>query len=249
MRRILFLLCLFAASAAYAEGAVSICVQAGLRWVPYSYQEAGQEDVFKGASIDVIREVFAELEMDYYLQPLPWGRVLQTLRDKEGCDVVWDMSKNNTRIAEVLFTEPLYGVQVGAFYSKVHNPNMKTYKGVLGLLDYNVCGIRGYNYEPVEELVSIFASHRRQALELLARGRCDIFVGAYEPVFHGAQLGLFEVEKDIEFVHGAAFDRTLHAGVSRNAFRANELHEKLNKVLRKLRKSGRLAQIYAQHNL
>lgn len=226
---------------------VSVCVQEGLRWVPYSFQESSQPGELKGGSIDIIDAVFTDLGLPYQLRPLPWGRVLNELRSESGCEVAWDMSRNAKRNADVLFSAALYKIKVGAFYSKAHNPNMNTLRGVLGLLDYTVCGIRGYNYDPIEELVTLYASHRQQALELLARGRCDIFVGAYEPVFHGERLGYLRVDKQIEFVRGAAFDRSVHVGVSRYSPRANMLLQRINQSLEKLKSTGKFQHIMSKH--
>ncbi len=247
MRATLFLLLIsFKAFAAHDEP-VYICVQEGLRWAPYSFQESNQQEELKGGSIDVIDAVFDDLNMQYQLRPLPWGRVLNELRSESGCEVAWDMSKNTKRKVDILFSEALYEIHVGAFYSKAHNPNMKTLRGALGLLDYKVCGIRGYNYAPIEDLITIYTSRRQQALELLARGRCDIFVGAYEPVFHGERLGYLNVDKQIEFVHGAAFDRAMYVGVSRHSSRANSLLQQINQSLKKLKSTGKFQQIMSQH--
>lgn len=234
---------------------VTICLDSETEWPPYYYHpvnDKGQIDstVHVGASIDLIKRVFDVLEMDYVLKQMPWPRVLAAMKNNDGqefCEMGWDMSINEDRIAWLLFTEPIYKIQSGGFYSKEKLPDLESFWGLAQLFSYNICGIRGYDYAPIESLISIRVGREQQALDLIALGRCDIFVSTIEPIVYGAKLGLYKLDENTTYLVGKGFDRVMHATVSVASTRAAWLHKKVGQALKELRLSGETDEIYKQY--
>lgn len=234
---------------------VVICLDSETEWPPYYYHpknSAGEIDRTRhvGASIDLIARIFEYLDKDYELRQMPWPRVLAAMQGIEGtelCEIGWDMSVNEDRLSWLLFTEPIYKIQSGGFYNKEKLPNLKSFWGLAQLFSYKICGIRGYDYSPVDSMVSIRVAREQQALDLLMLERCDVFLSTIEPIVYGAELGLYQVDPSIHHIVGKGFDRVMHATVSLASPRAQDLHRQLSQALAELRGSGEIEQIFKKY--
>ena len=181
---------------------------------------------------------------------MPWPRVLSALNDidsREYCEMSWDMSLNEERLTWLLFTEPIYKIQSGGFYNKEKLPGLDSFWGLAQLFSYDMCGIRGYDYSPIESLISIRVAREQQALDLVALGRCDIFISTIEPIVYGAKMGLYEVDENTSHLVGNGFERVMHAVVSSASPRAEWLHKKIGKALKGLRESGETQKIFRKY--
>jgi len=264
MKAILFL-CLFFTANAMSEPIASdaspsaekviICLDSETEWPPYSYHPLGEDGEVDssrhvGASVDLIEKVFSVIDIDFEVRQMPWPRVLAALKGIDGtelCEVTWDTSVNEERLSWLMFTEPIYKIHSGGFYNKEKLPDLDSFWGLAQLFSYNMCGIRGYDYSPIDGLLSTLVAREQQALDLVALGRCDIFVSTIEPIVYGAKLGLYKMDENTVHLIGKGFDRIMHAAVSKASPRAKELHNKISNVLGQLRKSGEIERIFVKY--
>jgi len=234
---------------------VVICLDSETEWPPYYYHPVSSqfdEEVVEhaGASIDLIHRVFEILDIPFVIKQMPWPRVLAALNDpdsREYCEMSWDMSLNEDRLTWLLFTEPIYKIQSGGFYNKEKLPDLDSFWGLAQLFSYEICGIRGYDYSPIEGLISIRVAREQQALDLVALGRCDIFISTIEPIVYGSKMGMYHLDENTDYLVGSGFERVMHAVVSAASPRGEWLHKQLAVALKQLRISGETGRIFKKY--
>ncbi len=233
---------------------VVICLDSETQWPPYYYhpvdEHEGKTTHREGASIDLIHRVFDELAMPFVIKQMPWPRVLEALKKPskdEFCEVSWDMSLNEERLDWLLFTEPIYQISTGGFYNKNKLTGLDSFFGVAQLFSYEICGIRGYDYTPIDSLISIRVAREQQALDLVALGRCDVFVSTVETIVYGAKMGIYKLNENTDYLVGRGFERIMYAVVSTASPRAKQLHKQLNKALKQLKLSGETEVIFKKY--
>lgn len=232
---------------------VIICLDSETEWPPYYYHPANgqsEEEEHVGASIDLIHRVFEVLGIPFVIKQMPWPRVLAALNDpdsREFCEMSWDMSLNEDRLTWLLFTEPIYKIQSGGFYNKEKLPDLDSFWGLAQLFSYDICGIRGYDYSPIENLISIRVAREQQALDLVALGRCDIFISTIEPIVYGSKMGMYKLDENTDYLIGSGFERVMHAVVSAASPRGQRLHKRVGEALKQLRSAGEIERIFKKH--
>ena len=229
-------------------------------WPPYLYYERvnGEPDKSKltGATVDLLKAIFREINMAYTLDLLPWKRCLYYVENfglSKKYEVFTDGSYNDERYEKYYISAPLYKTHNGVFYSKKRFPEGLPFIRASELNKYNLCGVLGYNFEPFTSVgvtaeIDTGAPHNRGNLQKLESQRCDFFLSAIEPVYGGQTIGQHIIPKDIVSspVPGAK-KFTFYLFVAKTSPRAFELYAKINQAIIKLQEKGEAEAIFKKY--
>ncbi|WP_455757594.1 ABC transporter substrate-binding protein [Sulfurimonas sp.] len=97
-------------------------------WAPFDYNEFGKA---KGMSIDYVKYIFEELNLNYeFISGYTWSELLKLYQDKK-IDVMPAYYKNKDREEQSLFTTPYYEANL-AIFSLPENKNIKSTQDLIG---------------------------------------------------------------------------------------------------------------------
>ncbi|MEM7195405.1 MAG: transporter substrate-binding domain-containing protein [Pseudomonadota bacterium] len=218
----------------------------GGEWPPYFYYDrvnGEKTDDILGFDIDVFNEIFTSRGYEYTFELIAWSRCLLEVEKGEDYFMVSSVAYSKERDEKYLITEPYYTVQPHYFYHYANFPNGLEISSLADFSNYNVCGLRGYNYTnfgiPVEDIdtgTRIFS----QLIEKTRRNRCDIFLGRFE-IFSGFARTGNDYIRDNNLgtapMPGVAGDK-FYMMVSRNYQYAEELREMINDGINRLKSTG-----------
>ena len=225
-----------------ANDILRICGDAA-GWPPYTFE---QDNEVRGYDADVLALILPAAGFDYEIRMLPWKRCLLEV-EKGRYQIALSASASKERKVRLLTTEPYYQVQPGYAYSLDRFPSPPLVQNSMDLKNYNICGLRGYDYNRFgidTRWVMREANHYAQALAQVRRGRCELFLTRLE-VLHGLyRQGDVDLGDDILFapVPGIVADDFVML-ISRLYRRGPELKAVLDQGFSELRKQGQLREL------
>lgn len=141
---------------------------------PFEY--VGENGVYKGFDVDLLRAIGLETGLDLELVPMPWSEALEALRSGK-VDAVQGMKFTPERATRYRFTEA-YLTTSTAIFVPVQDAYIRQIDDLQGS---SVAVQRGdYAYElllNVDRIKLVVTENQEQALDLLVQGRVDAFVG------------------------------------------------------------------------
>lgn len=187
------------ASAQESDAPVRICLGNGSEWPPYTYwvrhNGVPEPERLTGAAATLVLNALRQNGLSHQIRYLPWARVKQELVDYDQnglCELTWDASYKPELAAHVYYSVPLYHTRLGLFYLKRRFPEAPDLEVASR---GRMCGLLGYNYAPYGINKKLRRVKRlQQALDLLARGRCDFLPNSVEPLLSGLSLGIYQSE-------------------------------------------------------
>lgn len=178
------LLAVVAAPASAAGETVTACFDEEDR-SGYAYPDA--DGTWRGAAVDLVREIARQAGVQLVLQPLPWARCLRLAKAEAGdaVDFAFYASTNPQRLADYAFLGPIHHVTGGAWLlaARADLPHELDAFETLGR--YRLCGLAGSNYAWLKEVgvdrhVDAGAHNMKAAVTKLTLGRCDYLLGSVE---------------------------------------------------------------------
>lgn len=240
-----WLLVLMVISSSVSANPLRVCVGDVNVWPPFTYWQGSlpeeKAQSLTGSATTLVLQALEEQEIEYQLYFMPWARVQQELAQEKGrCDLTWDASYRSDRATYSYFSVPLYTIQLGYFTLAQSDKtlNSSTEQDVL-------CGVNGFNYQDfaLPREPSLYLSSVQSALNMLQKERCTWFVSEIEPVYGGAQLGLYRLDRPIQH-HFLGKSKQYHIQVSRRVPSAMSLLNKLNQSLLQAQESGEAKAIF-----
>lgn len=189
------------AGAASAHGeTVTACFDEADR-SSYAYPDADGE--WRGAAMDLVKELARQAGLNLALQPLPWARCLRLAKASGGdaVDFAFYASANPQRQAEYAFVGPVHRVMGGAWFMNRRADLPRAFKSFDTLARYRLCGITGSNYAwlkdvGVDRRVDAGAHTVRAAVTKLSLGRCDYLLATAELQASAERHGVPRAEMD-----------------------------------------------------
>jgi len=254
---LLFLVLMLSLPNTQAE-TVHICDDAA-EFAPYIYRsriEGQDNSQLMGATKEFLDEIFKTIGIDYKLNLLPWKRCLSEVENfgiNKKYEVFSNGSYSKERSKKYYITTAIYRTHEGLWYSQNKFPKGLPVNTAKDLNQYSLCGVLGYNYESLADLgvtseISTGAHTVKSALMLVAKDRCDIFIGGLEDTYGGDAIGTYKIP---EYIVGVPFPEakrpTFHLFISKSSPRAYELHTKLNQAILLLQHTGISQKIYKKY--
>ena len=227
-------------------------------WPPYVYNpiENGKADKSKieGAAIDFVNRIFEEVGLEHSTELLPWKRCLaevENFGDRGNFEMFQNGSYNAERTKIYYISESIYETGRGLFYSTKKFPDGLDVNSVEDAKKYKVCGVHGYNYidwNLADNQIETSAKSTEQALKKVAAGRCDVVPSAIEPIYGSAAIGKPIVPNGVK-PHVVEFldKTTFHIYIAKTSPRGEELRDKINAAIKKLRADGTHKKIFSQY--
>jgi len=233
---------------AYADAnIVRICHGSG-GYPPYHfYQEQVTKGPMQGVTIDMLRKLFAELQLEYFVKPVPWKRCYQSTADARSFDIIADGSYNLQRADLFYYSVPLYNLTPTIFLTNKDRLSfpIESPEQITGL---KLCANRGTNlkgYGLKETDISQTTFSIKNGLEMLKRTRCEGFLSLGEIVaghyFIDKQKDLPKGIKSIAL--GYAKPWTMHLMISKKANNAEHLIMLINQAIMRLQHKGEFDRI------
>ncbi|CAH0537683.1 substrate-binding periplasmic protein [Vibrio marisflavi] len=153
-----------------------------LEYPPYIFDNKGKVD---GMATKVVQEVFRRLDQPIEIEILPWARSIHYLRAGRA-DAIYTIFKTQERMQFADYSEQiLFQQSIALFTTKDRSISFDG--NIEGLADYSFCVVIGVSYGEIFDkavksgkLDKIFETRSaNQCLQLLLRGRVDIWVNNY----------------------------------------------------------------------
>lgn len=232
-------------------------------WAPFTYYERvdGKMDKSKlvGFVPELLKEVFKIVGLEHSIELIPWKRCLNEV-DNYGGQKQYEAFTNGSfsmkRADKYWVTAPLYEMRDGVFYSIKKYPNGPPMTKPSDFVNFKLCGVLGYNYEPIYEDYGVPRSKKIDtgskktvdALEKISMGRCDLIESSIAVVYGGEAAGQYKIPSDIKSMPIPGGKRlTYHMYIAKTSPRAYELLTKINQALLILKNNGASKRIYKKY--
>ena len=241
-------------TSAQAEDVVRAC-DGDDEWPPYSFfaREGGVEtDRIVGFVPTLVREALAgsgyrvEIEKES-----SWPRCLEYVRSGESRQMAIQAAWSAEREEDYRLSDPIYTVTPSYFYSLETFPGGLELASIQEAAGHRICGVAGFNYayEGLDpSRIDQTSQDYPTVIRHLHRGRCDLFLES-APILQG----LSDLEGgwlDDPRLRWAALPNVeadaYHVLVSRRWSGGEAFLRELNDGLRRLRESGRRAELEAE---
>lgn len=145
-------------------------------WPPYNYSLADNTNKLTGYTIDLSTQILNGLKLDYEFLRLPWSEVHQRAKAyqlNQKCDMILDVSLTPERETYLYFSQPLYQLKYSLVYDSRRIKQPKLYASIK---DNQFCGVVGYNYGVLADVLTIQRLPSiQQVLDALSK-QCDFFI-------------------------------------------------------------------------
>lgn len=194
-----------------------------------------------GLATALVKQVLDETNTPYTLDWVPWNRA-ETLGASGRYDAIFPYMKSQERLADFLYSEPLYTVKARVFVRRASTIRLATRADLSGM---KLCKPLGYAVE--ESLRDAIESgdidvespvNMEACLRMLKAGRVDGIVDAEHTFWPAAAAVSETARQDFEARGLVIQETTLHLIVSRQNPRAPQIIDSFNQGLRKARRSG-----------
>ena len=203
-------------------------------WPPWEIAtDKERKQVTHGVAIDILRDVFKELDISLEYKNMSWQRALLEMDNGE-IDIIPVMSINGDRRRSVLFTAAFHSEPIMFAYNHQHQKDFKW--NTLGdLHNYRIAAVEGRNYAPdwanlldknTYDILRI--KNDTAGIRMLVNGRVDLI-----PLIHSNGIHLVQETTrsgHIRFHNKALMHTSFHFGISHKSPLAARLPE-INKVI------------------
>jgi polar amino acid transport system substrate-binding protein len=242
-----------AAPAAQAQNIASVAIcEDENEWPPYSYflRAGGQRTrQVVGYAVDVIDEIFKRHQISYRIDMIPWTRCMAVAALGKEYQMVFNLSYNQDRVKNFLFSRAYYATTTYYFYSRKNNPQGLAITKPADVKKYRICGVRGYNYAGYGLAAGDVDQGSNDFGALIAKmqlGRCALFLEKLEVMAGYGAIGKdYLADPDIGKAPVPGMRPTLfYYGVSRNYPQAASLMATIDEELLRMEASGRLFELW-----
>jgi len=213
---------------------------------PYYKFENGEAE---GPVVEVLTEVFNQLNVEFELKPYPWNRMLKMVEEGE-LDIILDVYMTDERLEYMDFAKEKLVTQRHSFF-KLANSEI-AFDGDISKLNVKKIGtIRGYYYgeelanAAIEGSVEIFeAADRIENIEQLLNGRVSLIADLLEPCKAAInELGYSEM---VEAIGSSIYEAESYVGFSK-VRNHTELIDRYDAIVSKIRDEGRIDEIFKKY--
>ncbi|GAK57441.1 extracellular solute-binding protein family 3 [Candidatus Vecturithrix granuli] len=146
-------------------------------WPPYVYEQDGK---ITGYSIDILNNVFTEMDVTVTYHQYPWKRALKGVFSGTS-DALFHASKNEERLQYCYYPEEYLAQSRYVFFIRKEDVNRLKFDSFDDLLGHDVGITQGYSY--TAELLDFLNTHKlaistvsdESNLRMLAKGRIEYF--------------------------------------------------------------------------
>lgn len=251
------LLVLVCTACSAAAQPVKICDDSR-EWPPYSYfpRTDGKIDrsQLTGAMIELTQRIFAHIQIDHTITAMPWKRCLYEVAHfkKFGdYEVAIEGTLSEERLQQYYASTYVYTTTGGYWYSTRQYPKGPHIQTPADLKRYALCGIQGHNYAGygiTPDLIRNRPSTYQSALDMVSKGRCDLFLSNLPIPLGKAKLGELTIPRGVvgkKVPHLSS--GTFHILVAQGSPRAYELSTKINQAIHLLNLSGVTDEIFDKY--
>lgn len=227
-----------------ASAPVTICMDEN-PWPPYAFWSTAADGhrELAGFTADVVREALRRQGLQWQIKALPWTAVLASAQGAatgSGCELIWDISYTPERGRYLHYSQPLYRLEYSLLYSREQFPQPPALATAKTLGQRRVCGVDGYNYGYLEQLVTIRRLKSIPAvLGALRQGECELFPVQASVLHDGARKGLYALGERLDCVRLAQVGVSYRVGIAKHSSRAAALVKGLDATIGQLRREGR----------
>lgn len=237
-----------------ADERVHVCDD-NVPWAPFTYPASTGQSLGEhgqtGAMVAFLDAIMTEANLGYVLDLKPWKRCLKELNTayQPGLvEVVVNVSFNEERNQQFLYSKPIYHTRRGIFFAREQFPNGLAWEGPEDTRNYKVCGVRGYNYSDVMEPggdIDVTSNSLEIALKQVEKGRCQILFNSVEPVMGSKLFGESIVPSGVTYVeYELGAPNTFHIMVSRKSPRGERLRDSIDRAIDTLVANGTRDEIF-----
>ena len=218
-------------------------------WPPFTPDKYGYTK--EGLSYILMQKIFSHLNIDVKLELFPQKRMLKHLELGKK-DAVTVISKNESRLKYLDYSEPIFQKKGYIYYSKEKNPNFswEKYADLKGLKIGVVLGHNlgnAFNQAIKEHNLDIYHSRKpKENFDRLLKGQVDIVL-SIEPTAN-------YILKDPKFGAVIApaskkyYSKQYYIGFSKKS-KAKNLLPKVNEVIKKMKHDGSLKELLSKYSL
>jgi len=230
----------------------NICDDAA-EYPPYIYKNL--KGYWTGISYDLFGEVMKLTNQPWKFEPLEWNDCLDAVKNGKN-HALLVAAYNNKRIKLYDYSSPFTNYTPMLFWKKSRWKNQPKITNVIQLLDWTICGTKGYSYEWLlgvspKKFKNDFGSDRETVQGLLDNS-CEFAPAPYEVIKGFELLGKLSLA-DIGYHANPAFNnpqsqkkKFLYLIVSKKNPPGNLL-EKFNDGLAQIKANGTYDRIYNQY--
>jgi polar amino acid transport system substrate-binding protein len=205
-----------------------------------------------GLSADVLRAIFPD-PAQLHISLRPWARCLQDVHRNHGFDIVMSALRNPERDQLFLFSKTYLSLSPAYVYARARYAAPPVHR-LADLAHLKVCALMGASTSYTQlppGVVDNGANNYASLMGKLDRGYCDVLVEMKEVMFGFANLGLLSL--DLNRYQVVVLPGTekfpLHFGVGKGHPQAAQLVARLDRGIRELQRSGKLADMVAKYQL
>lgn len=231
-------------SSALAQAEEIIRLTTG-KWQPFTSKSVPHY----GVASHIVTEAFALVGVEVEYGFFPWKRAMKLARDgKWGGSIIWYDTEE--RRADFLYSDPIVPATQAFFHLKSYQFD---WDGFESLADLRVGGTSEYSYGAefdAAEQAGVFLTYRAISDEVgltnLLKGRIDVFPGELLVTYEQIR-DTFSKEDATLFTHHPKHisKAPLHLLLSKKAPESDEMHDRFNEGLKRLKESGKYDEIIA----
>lgn len=195
------------------------------------------ENTISGMDIRIVREAFAQRDIDVRFVSRPWLSIMQGMQSGNTLGTI-SCSRRPERASFMLFSNEL-GTTSRAVISRT-DLDTHTIENVFDLLDYSVVAVKGWDME--QQLLALDIPHRQmnsmsEGLHAIAQGESDLFYVSDYPAMYQARLqGIHKQLKVTNIVSEPLVP--LHVCFSKQHPEARALMQEFNEGLQTIKRNG-----------
>ena len=241
---------------------VRVCDDAA-EWPPFAFFERSDGKVdkskLKGASIEMLAEIFKIVDLEYSIDMIPWKRCTKLVDNfdvSQKYEVFFDGVYSSERAEKYYITTPLYFVKNGIFYSNKKYPKGIPLYKKSDINKFKICDVNGYSTEGYyseyglekDKKVDTKTVDMGGVLKKIDAGRCDLMIAPILLFYGKATIGKYILPKSIKHINTiGGKSRKYHVFISKKSPRAYELLTKINQAILILQNNGVSKKIFDKY--
>lgn len=223
-----------------------------------SYGHPDADGVWRGATVDLVKELARQAGVNLALQPLPWARCLRQAKavGVGAVDFAFYASTSPQRRADYAFVGPVHRVTGGAWFVATRADLPHRLSSFDTLARYRLCGLSGANYAwladvGVDGRVDAGAQNLRAAVTKLSLGRCDYLLATAELQASSERHGIPRAERQaLAFApYPRAAPVAYYLLFNKQQPRWQATAAAFDAALQQLQRTGAVARLYRDHGV